>query len=146
MRKYGHWSRLPVTAYALAGALSVGCGDVTNQNEKSAPHFMPVEELAPEYENRVGDAVIVEGQLVVTDDGQYFLRQSVDSGHRKEGMRLALKFESDNVNDHRMKKCLSGPTLVTGVLQHEYEIRVKYVKLTSDTRAHRPDECYRYSD
>lgn len=146
MHKYGHWRKLPITAFAVAGSLLVGCGDATYPNEDLAPEFVMVEELATEYKDRIGDAVILEGRLIVTDDGQYFLGEMMDAGQEIQGFRLALKFELDNISDDRMKRCLSGPTLVTGVLQESNEIQVKYVKLTSDTRVHQPDKCYHYSD
>ena len=146
MRKYGDWRKLPIAVFVLAGGLLAGCGDATNPNEASAPEFTAVEELARDYEDRIGHPVIVEGRLIVTDDGRYFLTKMTSSERELQEFRLALRFELDNVSDDRMNQCLSGPTLVTGILGEVNEIQVKYVKLTSDTRMHQPNNCYHHSD
>ncbi len=150
MCEYGHWRKLSVALVAVAGSLLTGCRDAAQLSSGAAPApmFMTVEELAADYEDKIGDAVILEGMLIATEEGKYFLGTTMENHtkHQMHQFQVALKFESDNVSYDRMKRCLSGPTLVTGLLQASHEMIVKYVKSTSDTRIHRPDNCYHYLD
>ena len=146
MRKPDDKRKLPIATLIVAGGLVFGCGDAVHPNEELAPDFLSVEELSSSYDDRIGQAVIVEGRLIVADDGQYFLAEMIDVVQAKQGFRVALKLELGSVREDRMARCLSGPTLVSGVIARTNEIQVQYVKLTSDARMLLPENCYSHSD
>jgi hypothetical protein len=148
MHKHGHWHKLSIVAVAAVGSLLIGCNNTSNRNSDVVPTFLTVEELASDYNDRIGDEVILEGEMIRTLNHEYVLgaAMSTDADQKIREFRVALNFESDNVNAERMDRCLVGQVLVTGRLQSSNFISVKYVKLLSDARIHRSDSCYHYLD
>lgn len=150
MCEHGYWRKLFIGTALIVLSIIVGCNtaDINSDNPYFFPEadIMTMDELAINYVNVVGKRVILEGQLGVENNSEYYVvaRRNDADGQHSTDFRLALHFTSESVDEMRMRHCLGGTTLVTGYVEESRRIRVEFVNLKADVLVHSADSCYQF--
>lgn len=144
MREYGNWRKLSLAAVWLCGIMFAGCNGPSDLHDISMPPIITVEQLAADFENYVGREVVLEGRLGISaQDGYYAISQPrTGTSIPPLSGEVNLDFGANEPDSAKMVECLSGVTLVIGVVQESRAISVKEIKLKSEALVHSVVSCY----
>ena len=121
-------------------------GDERRVYEAAMPEIVTVQEVQREASSLVGGEIVIEGYLLIGEDGAYKLAATSTGSCASVGSCISIRFASSAPPDpEALAECLSDPVTVLGHLKKSDEVIADFVSRKEDVLVHSQESCYRSS-